>query len=268
MTSSQQNYEDTLRTAVTELTQEVNDLLPENTELKVVHISHLLKSAGLTHYRQYDKSKINGISLGLLTDSAGTIKVYPAIFNAHEAYNTSEGNLKLLSEIKANLVAFKAGEITRRFEPITVDVEEAFKYLPKPLDANSKTIRAVVDWFITKHVNKKSTAKAGPALVTREKVAEHEQELIEIMEEQLNNQVELRFVYSYETVAGKRNSTTEVSRIGVEIKDRKNLTDADVKTLEAGLELVKEEVIRYVDDSPNRLLARLALLHKVAERIA
>lgn len=266
---TQQEYNDLVRKTISELEVEINQLLPENSEVDVIHISHQLQHSSIPHFRQYDRTKYKGMTIALVKDKKTLeTSLYSYLFPFNETFSKIEGRLNVLRNLRTNLSEKKEGLITRRFEPVLVDLNKAFKHL-KSTEDNQKTLRAIVDWYITNYVNEAKSVKAE-VQITRQVVADFEASLLAQMEDQLNNQVKLHFSYEYNVIDSKfKDSLTppDKSIIRVEVKDKKDLDESSLTTLKEGLEFLTSSVTRYVNDPPNRLLARLALLNLIAKQI-
>lgn len=266
---TQQEYNDLVRKTISELEVEINQLLPENSEIDVIHISHQLQHSSIPHFRQYDRTKYKGMTIALVKDKKTLeTSLYSYLFPFNETFSRIEGRLNVLRNLRTNLSEKKEGLITRRFEPVLVDLNKAFKHL-KSTEDNQKTLRSIVDWYITNYVNEAKSVKAE-VQVTRQVVSDFEASLLSQMEDQLNNKVKLHFSYEYNVInpdfKGSR-TPPDKSTIRVEIKDKKELDESSLTTLKEGLEFLTSSVTRYVNDPPNRLLARLALLNLIAKQI-
>lgn len=265
---TQEDFNDLLKKVNEELQSEIDGYLKDDYTLKVLHISHRLQNSGMKHFHGYDRTKYNGMTLGLLTNNiSGEIKIYSYLWKTLESFSKLDGRSGLLRLIKINLQETAEGLIVPRYNPVVLNKEEAYKYLDLTDEASAqKTNRATVDWFIRHHVNV-PTVKPIKRIILRSQLKELEDSLAEKIASQLNNTVSVRIVYEYVNET-KKKSVLEHTLAKVIITDKGTLNEATLLVLETELEALTVKVTRYPTDAPNRLFGRYAALNLLAKLIA
>lgn len=265
------------------LEQEIYDELEQDEIIFIYHVSHLLKRYGVPHFRSYDKSKFNGITVAIVSTGGqdNPVKIYAAFCDKEDTYSRSFGRLKVLTRIQKDIENKKNGITESKFNPVILDREQAFKYID-PLDGLTDShdiLRATIDWFITNHVNKPSK-KQKAVNFTRQQVLQAERAVAQRAETELNNIADLRVVYEHQQArygiskmprllrriktGGKepRDATTAKFAL-MDTEKNRNLPEDVVAALKEVFNDTACKVYRHEDDQPNRVNARMFALRKL-----
>lgn len=264
------------------LEQEIYDELEQDEIIFIYHVSHLLKRYGVPHFRSYDKSKFNGITVAIVSTGGqnNPVKIYAAFCDKEDTYSRSFGRLKVLTRIQKDIENKKNGITDSKFNPVILDREQAFKYID-PLDRFTSPhdiLRATIDWFITNHVNKPKKQKA--VNFTRQQVLQAERAVTQRAEMELNNIADLRVVYEHqqarygiskmprllrriETGGKEPRDATTVKFALMDTEKNRNLPENVVAALKEIFNDTASKVYRHEGDQPNRVNARMFALRKL-----
>lgn len=268
------------------LLSEIQKDLQPNERVTIYHVSHMLNRFGLPHFRSYDKNRFNGITFAFIItgEPKSPVKIYTAFCDKSDTYSRKLGRMEVLDRIQKDLANTKKGTPVPKYNPILLNHDDAFKYLDVMSGNVSKQtiVRAVVDWYITNHVNKKKKVVVAKEY-TRSEVLSAEKALVRKAEQDLRNIADLRLVYShtvpdslgYNVPAAIRRlenpnyksirETTKARLILADTERNKQLSTEVVESLKEVLNSVTTEVHRHKDDKPNRVNARMFALRKLVK---
>lgn len=266
------------------LEKEINEQIAEDEVIFIYHVSHQLSRYGVPHFRSYDKTKFNGITVVFIAKNDGTLsRIYASFCDKEDTYSRSFGRLKVLTRIQKDLENMKNGITSSKFSPVILDSKEALKYL-NPMDGNvthQSIVRGAIDWFITNHVNKPKK-KAQVVNFTRQQVLKAEQATVKRAERELNNTADLRLVYEHESsnpgISRKvprllcyvdcsskslPRDTTTAKLILANTERNRALPKEVSETLTEILNDSQAKVYRHKDDQPNRVNSRMFAIRKM-----
>ena len=265
---------------------EIEKHLQPKERITIYHVSHMLSRFGVPHFRSYDKNRFNGITFAFVStgEEKAPVKIYTAFCAKSDTYSRKKGRLEVLDNIQKDLASSQKFTSEKAYNPVILNTEEAFKYLDVMSGNVNKhsIVRASIDWYITKHVNKKSKTVVAKDY-TRAEVLKAEKAIVTKAQESLRGIVDLRLVYShtvpeslgYHVPAAIRRlenpdyltvrETTKVRLVMADTKRNKQLSTDVAESLKETLSSVTTEVRRYKDDKPNRVNARMFALRKLAK---
>lgn len=270
--SFHQRYNTSLKESINTAETEINSFLSKgimdndtNARLRVYHVSHRLKKAGLKHHRTYDTSKYNGFTIAIINAGINTY-IWSANCEAEDQYNRTEGRAVALRKVLLNLKSLQtqAYELfeDEKYPPVIVDESDAFQYFYKDNEyhmTSKQETRAVIDWYIKTVIN--HTKPKQQFVISRQDVVNKEQKITSALADYLKADFQLIYDYSE-----KDKTKLEVIIANSEF-NKQALSENNKADLEKCISDFKVTVERYVGDVDNRVHARFFAINRLMKII-
>ena len=255
-----------VRKACLELEAEAKAALPEGSFLHTIYVSEALARGGYSLARKYNPTVCNGLTV-ILAVHPTSVEIFASVCSKEDQYNRLDGRFEVLKRLALKYNA--SGVLPVEMTPLSVHVQKADLLVEGVPETLENVVRGAVNLYIKDHINNKAKPKQKAFAPTREQVANAEQALLAVLQQ--NEGATYRLAYQYKVPkTGRRAVIMRPVAIkqGLDVAFEETTVKAILTNpVDGAVEVLSATVTRYNGDANNRLTARWFALKKLTKLI-